>query len=161
MIIRRDDLNKESGNEQVIELLKNHLNNMQEQSPPGSVHALDLSGLQSPSISFWSAWIDGELAGCGALKEHSGELCELKSMRTSERFLRRGVARKLLEYILDVARNRGYRRISLETGSMEAFAPARRLYETFGFVNCPPFADYTDDPNSICMTKVLSSLSQP
>ncbi len=124
-------------------------------SPPESCHALDASELEQSDITFWSAWSGDALAGCGALKALDQEHGEIKSMRTSSGFLRQGVAAAILETILDVARERRYRRLSLETGSMEAFAAACRLYERYGFEYCAPFADYVLDPNSVFMTLEL------
>ena len=128
---------------------------MYELSPPESVHALDLAALRRPEITFWTAWDDGALLGCGALKELDRAHGEVKSMRTAANQRRKGVARAMLEHIVAEARARSYARLSLETGSMAAFLPARRLYEGFGFTYCAPFADYTDDPNSVFMTRTL------
>ncbi len=141
---------------EVQALLREHLSAMAELSPPESCHALDGSGLDQPGIFFWSAWVDGRLAGCGALKELDARHGEIKSMRTAKAFLRKGIAARLLETILMEAAARGYRRLSLETGSMPAFEPARRLYARYGFVACAPFADYVPDPNSTFMTLDLS-----
>ena len=124
-------------------------------SPPKSMHALDIEALRQPGITFWTAWENGELLGCGAIKELSPRHGEIKSMRTAAPHLRKGVARKLLDHILEEAKRRRYRRLSLETGSLEAFAPARRLYGGFGFKQCRPFADYVEDPHSIFMTMEL------
>lgn len=151
MEIKLDDLN---GHE-VSQLLLEHLQSMRRISPPESVHALDVDGLRKPDVTFWTVWENGELLGCGALKELDHEHGEVKSMRTASRHLRKGVARKLLEYILDEARRRGYRRISLETGSQKEFEPAHHLYSSCGFTFCDPFADYVDDPNSVFMTRAL------
>jgi putative acetyltransferase len=151
MNIRIDDL---SGSE-IHKLLREHLQSALLYSPPESVHALDVEGLRKPEIMFWTAWENGELLGCGALKELDSEHGEIKSMRTASPHLRKGVARKLLNHILEVARQRGYRRLSLETGSMEAFAPARKLYSSFGFTFCGPFADYIEDSYSVFMTREL------
>jgi putative acetyltransferase len=151
--IRRDDL---SGAE-IRELLQEHLANMRQISPPESVHALPIEGLRKPEITFWSAWESGELLGCGALRELDAQHGEIKSMRTSSRHRRKGVAKALLDYIVSEAARRGYRRLSLETGSMEAFEPARQLYARAGFTFCGPFADYVDDPNSVFMTQEFSS----
>ncbi|MBB6669523.1 GNAT family N-acetyltransferase [Cohnella nanjingensis] len=151
MHIKVDDL---TGPE-VIGLLEEHLRSMFEHSPPESVHALDLTGLKKPEVTFWSAWEDGELLGCGALKELDAAHGELKSMRTSSRHLRKGVASRMVAHIVEEAGRRGYRRISLETGSMAYFEPAQRLYARIGFRYCGPFADYVEDPNSVFMTKEL------
>ncbi|MBP1972198.1 putative acetyltransferase [Cohnella thailandensis] len=141
---------------EIAALLEEHMRSMFEQSPPESVHALDLEGLRKPEITFYSAWIDGELAGCGAIKELDPAHGELKSMRTAAAHLRKGVARAILAHIIGEAEKRGYTRLSLETGSFDSFVPAVRLYESFGFEECGPFADYWDDPNSKFMTKALA-----
>lgn len=146
-----DDL---SGPE-IHKLLQEHLRSMKLHSPPESVHALDVEALRQPEITFWTAWENGELLGCGALKEIDSRHGEIKSMRTASSHLRKGVATKLLKHIMEEAQRRGYRRLSLETGSMEAFEPARRLYVSFGFTYGEPFADYIEDPNSVFMTRKL------
>ena len=139
----------------VLALLEEHLRNMYELSPPESVHALNFNALKAPDITFWTIREDAVLLGCGALKELDSEHGEIKSMRTPIALRRRGAGRAILEHILHEARNRRYRRLSLETGSMDAFAPARRLYESYGFTYCDPFADYEPDPNSMFMTLEL------
>lgn len=141
----------------IARLIGDHLQNMGEKSPPESIHALNLEQLKSPDITFWSAWEGEELLGCGALKELSKDHGEIKSMKTSPDHLRKGVARQILQHILEEAIKRGYQRLSLETGSMDAFEPARRLYANFGFTYCEPFANYVEDPNSVFMTKKLNS----
>ena len=151
MQIRVDDL---SGRE-IRALLAEHLHSMHQLSPPESVHALDLAELLKPEITFWTIWNQDELLGCGALKELSTSHGEIKSMRTVAAHRREGVARAMLKHLLTEAYRRSYRRVSLETGSAPAFAPARSLYESFGFTYCPPFGDYTDDPNSVFLTRVL------
>jgi putative acetyltransferase len=151
MEIRLDDL----AGADVQALLSEHLENMHQLSPPESVHALDLAALRLPEITFWTAWSDGELLGCGALKELSPVHGEVKSMRTAPAHRRKGVARALLEQIIAEARRRSYTRLSLETGSMPAFEPARRMYESAGFRYCLPFADYAEDPNSVFLTRTL------
>ncbi len=138
MIIKLADFDDRA----VIELLNEHLRGMHENSPPGSVYALDYSGLQDSSISFWTVWEQNELLGCGALKQLSADHGEIKSMRTQKNHLRKGVAAKLLEHILNVAGERNYRRLSLETGTGEAFDPAVALYKKYGFVMGEQFADY-------------------
>lgn len=149
--IKIDDL---SGSE-IYELLQEHLQSVALHSPPESVHALDIEALRKPEITFWSVWENGELVGCGALKELDSQHAEIKSMRTSSLHLRKGVAKNLLNHILEEAKRRGYSRLSLETGSMEAFEPARKLYANFGFIYCEPFADYVEDPYSVFMTREL------
>lgn len=151
MDIRLDDL---SGPE-IRALLEEHLQNMHSISPPESVHALDLAALRRPEISFWTVWEGPELLGCGALKELNPHHGEVKSMRTATAHRRIGVAQAVLRHILTVAESRGYRRLSLETGSQAAFEPARKLYSSFGFSFCSPFEGYTEDPNSVFMTKLL------
>lgn len=151
MDIKIDDL---SGPE-VAELVMEHLQSMALQSPPESMHALGLESLRKPEITFWSAWEGDELVGCGALKELDGQHGEIKSMRTSSSYRRKGIAKRVLQHIIEEARRRGYQRLSLETGSMDAFEPARRLYASFGFQYCEPFSDYLEDPNSVFMTKEL------
>lgn len=140
---------------QVAALLQEHLDDMAKHSPPESVHALDLEKLRQPDVSFWCVWDGDKLAGCGALKALDDKHAEIKSMRTSSAHLRRGVAAKLLTHILEDATRRGFQQLSLETGSMQAFEPARQLYENFGFAECEPFADYAPDPYSIFMTRNL------
>jgi putative acetyltransferase len=153
--IREDDL---TGPE-IAALLREHLESVAIHSPPESIHALDLEGLLAPEVTFWSAWEGSDLAGCAALVELDPCHGEIKSMRTAASHLRRGVAAALLEHMLRVARRRAYRRLSLETGSQDAFAPARALYARFGFEPCGPFADYTNDPNSVFMTRELTQRS--
>src|SRR5436309_8751128 len=151
MRIELDDLSRP----EIAELLKEHLASMFVYSPPESVHALPIEGLRSPDITFWSVWENGKLIGCGALKELDPQHGEIKSMRTASAHRRKGVAAALLEHILEEAKRRNYQRVSLETGSMDAFAPAHRLYARFGFKECGPFADYVEDPNSLFMTREL------
>lgn len=151
MLIRIDDLEGAA----IRELLARHLDSMTLYSPPESIHALDLSGLRAPDVTFWTAWQGDELLGCGALKELDPEHGEIKSMRTATAHLRRGVARRMLDHIVAEARERGYRRLSLETGSHDAFEPARRLYASAGFGFCGPFAGYVEDPYSRFMTRAL------
>jgi putative acetyltransferase len=144
-----DDLSRPA----IHALLNEHLQSMYALSPPESVHALDLDKLRQPDITFWSAWEGALLLGCGALKELDAGHGEVKSMRTPAAQRRQGAGRALLAHIIDVAQSRGYQRLSLETGAMEAFKPAQKLYESFGFVYCGPFGDYRDDPHSVFMTK--------
>jgi putative acetyltransferase len=148
MRIELDDLTRP----QVHDLLREHLANMYQLSPARSVHALDLSGLKGPDISFWTVWDGDSLLGCGALRQITATEGEIKSMRTPAAMRRRGAARAVLEHIIMEARSRGYRRLNLETGSHEAFTPAQRLYESFGFARCGPFAGYENDPNSVFMS---------
>lgn len=151
MKIELDDLSRPA----VHALLEEHLRSMHALSPPESVHALDLNALRRPEITFWSAWEGDVLLGCGALMALSATHGEVKSMRTPEARRRTGAGRALLSHIIDVARSRGYERLSLETGSMAAFTPAHRLYASAGFVETGPFGAYAEDPNSVFMTLVL------
>ena len=136
----------------VIDMLHHHFTTARAQTAPGSAHALDLAGLQSPDISFWTAW-DGEtLVAVGALQQLSADHGEVKSMHTALAARRRGVGSAMLQHIIAFARSRGISRLSLETGSWDYFQPAVALYRRHGFVECQPFADYLKDPNSIFMT---------
>jgi putative acetyltransferase len=126
----------------VLELLRVHLAGMHAITPAGSVYALDLSGLQAPSVTVWTVWDGGTLLGLGAIKELDATSGEIKSMRTDPRYLRRGAGARLLEHLLALARSRGYRRVSLETGTGAAFEPALALYRRYGFTDGPAFGDY-------------------
>lgn len=149
--IIEDDL---SGAE-VAALLTLHLEEMHSWSPPESVHAMGIERLRAADVTFYSAWAGDDLAACGAIKHLDDGHGELKSMRAHPAFRGRGAGRAILDHLLAVARARGYARVSLETGRPEQFLPARRLYESHGFVECPPFGDYREDPFSICMTRLL------
>ena len=149
--IRLDDLT----DPRIGAFLEDHLRDMRAVSPPESKHALDLAGLRQPDIRFWSAWHGDRLVGCVALKKLDAHHGELKSMRIAPNARRGGLARQLLAHVLDAALADGLRRISLETGSMAFFAPARALYAAHGFVGCAPFGNYRADPNSVFMTLPL------
>lgn len=151
MIIRPDDVR----GPEMTRLIREHLQSMHLHSPPESVHALGLEALRQPGITVWSAWEGSGLLGCGALKELDPAHGEIKSMRTATPHLRKGVAAAILTHLVDEARRRRYARLSLETGSMAAFEPARALYARFGFDPCGPFADYVEDPYSVFMTRRL------
>jgi len=138
-------------------LLVHHLTTARAETAPGSAHALDLKGLQSVAVTFWSAWEDDHLVGVGALKRLSSTHGEIKSMHTVETQRRAGVGTAMLRHIIDVARTTGLTRLSLETGSWAYFNPARSLYQKHGFVECGPFGDYMPDPNSIFMTLELDT----
>jgi len=142
----------------VQEVIAAHLAFTNEHFPVEDYHVLDVNSLLAPNISFFSIREDGQLLGVGALKQLDGLHAEIKSMHTAEAARGRGVARALVGHLLDVARSRGWTRVSLETGSMEAYAPARALYESIGFETCEPFAEYTASPFSICMTMELAPL---
>lgn len=138
MEIRKDDLS----HPQTIELLRFHLVGMHENSPPGHVFALDLSGLRTPDVTVWTLWHGDRAVGIGALKQHDDNVGEIKSMRTRPEALRQGVGAKLLEHIITVARERGLQQLSLETGSGDSFEPALALYRGYGFQNGLAFANY-------------------
>ncbi|MFG5408782.1 GNAT family N-acetyltransferase [Piscinibacter sakaiensis] len=147
--IEIDDLSRPA----VQALLQEHLADMHAQSPPESVHALDLDRLRHPDITFWSVWDGDELVGCGAVKRLDATHGELKSMRTPRARRRRGAGRAILAHA--IAEARGWTRLSLETGTQPGFVPARTLYAQAGFVECGPFGDYREDPHSVFMTLAL------
>ena len=151
MHIALDDLHGST----TVEFLEAHVAQLRGLAPPESTHALDLTGLRSPQVTLWSATDDGQVVGCAALKRLDGVHAELKSMRTAPHRTRQGVARRLLVHVLDEASAAGFERVSLETGSEEFFAPARRLYAAHEFTPCPPFGDYRPDPLSVFMTRLL------
>lgn len=152
MRIELDDLSRP----QIHVLLNEHLRNMYEITPAASVHALDLARLRSPDITFWTVWEQSELVGCGALKELDRSHGEIKSMRTPQAARRKGAGRALLNHIISVARARGYRHLSLETGPKQTFMAAQSLYASAGFCFCRAFGDYRDeDPHSVFMTLSL------
>lgn len=136
-------------------LLAHHYTTARAQTAPGSAHALDLSGLRTPDIRFWSAWTGDRVIGVGALKRLSASDGEVKSMHTDQGHRRTGVASAMLRHIIASARAMGLTRLSLETGSWPYFDPARALYRRHGFAECPPFGDYGPDPNSVFMTLEL------
>jgi putative acetyltransferase len=136
-------------------LVARHLAGMQAYSPPESVHALDVGRLKQPGVTFWSAWLGEEIVGCGAIKQLDRDRGELKSMRVADAFLGRGFGRAMLEHLITEARARGIKTLWLETGSVAAFAPALRLYESAGFVRCGPFEGYREDPFSVFMWREI------
>jgi putative acetyltransferase len=136
----------------VRDLLSVHVGTARAETARGSAHALDVAGLRSPDIEFWAIWDDDELLGIGALKRLSPDHGEVKSMHTASPARRRGVGGAMLRHIVAAARARGLSRLSLETGSWEYFRPARAFYRSHGFEECPPFAGYVPDPNSVFMT---------
>jgi putative acetyltransferase len=140
--VRPGDFN----DDRVKALLTRHLEGMHANTPPGHVFALDWSALQEPEISFYAAWEDEDLLGVGALKQLEPGVGEIKSMRTADAHLRRGVGATILEHILAEARRRGYRRLSLETGIGPAFEPAFKLYRKYGFTEGGAFGDYEKSP---------------
>jgi len=149
--ISRDDLSGED----TAAFLREHMNDMKAVSPPESRHALDLEGLRRPDVTFWTMREAGRIVACGALRALSADHGEIKSMRTSRAYRGRGIASQMLDHIISEAKTRGYRRLSIETGSMDFFKPAHALYAKHGFEPCPPFAGYREDPNSIFMTLKL------
>jgi putative acetyltransferase len=146
-----DDLRGEA----TLAVIAEHLAGMYASSPAESVHALDVDALRSPDVTFFSARVDGEVAGVGALKVLDGGRGEIKSMRVRSAHLGRGVGRALLRHLIAHARERGMTSLWLETGSTPEFLPAQALYESEGFVRCGPFADYADDPFSVFLTRDL------
>ncbi|HHC6659705.1 GNAT family N-acetyltransferase [Vibrio parahaemolyticus] len=151
MRIEIDNLERQ----QVLALLEEHLQDMYATSPPESVHALDVSKLKLPSITFWTGWDGEQLLGCVAMSQLEDGHAELKSMRTTPSARKQGVASRLLNHVIEQAKHQGIQRLSLETGSMAFFEPAHRLYEKHGFTYCEPFGDYQPDPNSRFMTLAL------
>lgn len=140
----------------VLRLLEQHLADMHATSPPESVHALDVAGLQHPSVTFWTLEDGEDVLGCVALRELDERHGELKTMRTDAAARGRGLGRLLLAHVVAEARTRGYARLSLETGVEDFFAPARALYLAAGFIPTPPFGDYRPDPNSVFLTLELT-----
>jgi putative acetyltransferase len=145
----------------VRELLTHHLRTAREATALGSAHALDLDALKAPNIEFWTAWQGSELVGVGALKRLSATHAEIKSMHTLHTCRRAGVGTAVLRHLIEDARAKGMRRLSLETGSWAYFEPARALYRANGFVECPPFEQYEPDPNSVFMTLTVEPPSFP
>jgi putative acetyltransferase len=141
----------------IARFLEEHVTEMLSVSPPESKHALDLEALRGPDVTFWSVMDGGTVVGCGALKRLDARHAEVKSMRTAAARKRSGIASLVLGHIIAEAERMGFTRLSLETGSAEFFAPARKLYEKFGFTYCEPFADYRPDPLSVFLTRTLSS----
>jgi putative acetyltransferase len=155
--ITRDDPRAED----VRELLERHLAFAHANTPPEDVHALDIDGLLDPAVTFFSFRRDGELLGVGALKQLDRRHAELKSMHTARAARGQGIGRAMLGHLIGVARERGCRRVSLETGSMDAFAPARALYASAGFRPCGPFGDYSPSRSSTFMTLSLLAPDSP
>ncbi len=141
----------------VVELLEAHLSLMRRISPPGHVHALDLTGLTGPAITFLAARRSGELLGVGALKDLGRGRAEIKSMHTASGARGQGVGRRLVDDVIDLAARRGVAWLGLETGTQPEFEPARALYRSFGFEVCEPFDDYTVNPYSTCMSLDLTA----
>jgi len=140
---------------EIAAFLAEHLSDMRAVSPPESKHALDLDALRKPEITFWTAWTDGRLVGCCALKQLEAGHAEVKSMRVARDQRAQGLGSTLVRHLIAQARERGIRRLSLETGAMPFFEPARRLYRRHGFIDCEPFGSYEPDPNSVFMTREI------
>lgn len=147
MEIRVDDLQ----GPEIAALLQVHITDAARHSPPGSIHALDLDALRVPEIRFWTAWEDGALLGCGALRDLGNREGEIKSMHTAAAHRGKGTAAAIVAVIVEDARERGFKRLYLETGAVDAFAPARALYQKFDFATCAPFGTYFEDPFSTHM----------
>jgi len=143
--------------EDVRSLLAVHLKFARSQTPPEDAHAMDVDGLLDPAVTFFSYRAGGTLLAVGALKQLDPHHAEIKSMHTAQDARGRGLGRKMLEHLIAVSRERGYERLSLETGSMASFAPARSLYADAGFELCEPFGDYRESVNSTYMTLVLAT----
>jgi putative acetyltransferase len=141
--------------EDVRELLRRHMEFARDNTPPEDVHALEVNQLVDPGVSFYSYRRDGELLAVGALKQLDGRHAELKSMHTAAEARRSGVGRAMVEHLIGVARDHGFRRVSLETGSTQAFAAARSLYAQAGFTPCGPFGDYPPGRGNTFMTLPL------
>jgi putative acetyltransferase len=152
LIIRPDDLSSP----EVHALVAEHLVGMHDNTPAGHVHALAIDGLRAPAITFWTAWLDGELCGCGAMKELEFSAGEIKSMRTRSAFLRKGVGQAVLDEIFRTARSRDYEHLYLETGTGESFAAAHALYLRNGFSWCGPFGEYIATEFNVFMVKPLA-----
>ncbi len=152
MLIIEDDLTGEA----IQELLRIHAEDMLISSPEGACHFFDLEGLQAPDVTVWSIWDGDSLAGCGALREIDASHGEVKSMRTADAHLGRGVGRQMLRHIVDTGYRRGYERISLETGSSPRFDAAINLYESYGFVRCHPFDTYEANDFSVFYSLLLA-----
>lgn len=139
----------------VVALLERHLAFARAVTPPDDVHALDIDGLRDDRVTFYSIRENGSLLGIGAVKRLDASHVELKSIHTAVEARGRGVGRAMVEHLIGVARSRGAERVSLETGAMEAFAASRVLYASAGFVECPPFGEYTPSRASTFMTMDL------
>ena len=142
-------------NTEVNELLKKHFVELRSASPEGSAHVLDIPGLKIPSIKFWSLWEKDQLIGCGALKFLNENHGEFKSIRVHDNFRGKGYGIKIINHLINEAKNLKIQRLSIETGSGDFFAPARKLFDSCGFEPCPPFAHYKEDINSLYLTKLL------
>jgi putative acetyltransferase len=157
MIIAPGDLD----DPRIVALLTAHIAGAHAVTPPENAYVLDTSGLRAPHIDFFAAWDAEVLLGVAALAELTPDHGEIKSMHTAQAARRRGAGRALLRHLIDHAAARGYRRLSLETGTMDYFAPARALYRQHGFVDCPAFGDYAPSPHNMFMTLALDRPDEP
>jgi putative acetyltransferase len=153
MSVRIQNANLEAP--EFISLIDTHAELMLSLSPPGSCHFLPMEGLKDPAVTVWEMRDGADLVGCGGLKHLSESHGEIKSMHTLSAKRGAGLGRKMLDHVMTEAKARGYKRLSLETGSMDGFKPSRTLYQSSGFEICPPFGDYVEDPHSVFMTKLL------
>lgn len=136
-------------------LVERHLQFARATTPPEHVFALDLDGLKDPAVTFFTYRVNGDVIGMAALKRLDDSHAELKSMHTAAEARGQGVGRALVDHIVAVARERGYRRVSLETGAGPAFEAARSLYASASFTPCEAFGDYRPTPLSAYMTLSL------
>ncbi len=139
-------------NLEVNDLLKKHFIELRSVSPAGSTHVLDIDGLKDPSIKFWSLWENNKLIGCGALKFLEKDHGEFKSIRVVDEFRKKGIGERIIKHLIDEAKKLEISKLSIETGAGEFFAPARKLFNKFGFKKSEPFAHYKVDPNSCYFT---------
>ena len=142
-------------NAAIRDLLAHHFADLRTTAPPESCHVLPIDAMRVPELHFFAAWEDGVLLGFGAVKDLGDGTGEIKSMRTAADGQRKGVGQAMLDHLIAHARSLGLSRLSLETGAMDFFIPARALYAKNGFTECPPFGDYQPDPNSVFMTRVI------
>jgi putative acetyltransferase len=156
-----DILPADFSDDRVVGLLRTHAETARAQTAEGCAHALDVDALKRPDLSVWAAWRGDELVGVGALRRLSAEQGELKAMHTKASARGAGVGRAMLDHLLRLARGQGLRRVSLETGSWPYFQAARAMYATAGFLECGPFGDYREGPNSVYMTLVLDEAAEP
>jgi len=139
-------------NLEVNDLLKKHFIELRSVSPAGSTHVLDIDGLKDPSIKFWSLWENNKLIGCGALKFLEKDHGEFKSIRVADEFRKKGIGERIINHLIEEAKKLEISKLSIETGAGEFFAPARKLFNKFGFKKSEPFAHYKVDPNSCYFT---------
>jgi len=144
-------------NAEVHDLLVKHFIELRSVSPEGSAHVLDITGLKDPSIKFWSLWEEDELMGIGALKFLDEEHGEFKSIRVNDKFKNNGNGLKVINHLINEAKNLAVKKLSLETGAGKFFTPARKLFVKCGFKTCNPFSHYKDDINSVYMSMLIGN----